>query len=67
MTASGLRFGFVVDHVIGQHQTVIKALGTMYAGAKGISGATILGDGNVALIIDVPALLRAATEQRAAA
>ena len=61
VSAGGLRFGLVVDSVIGQHQTVIKALGAMYAGVKGISGATILGDGTVALIIDVPALLRAAT------
>lgn len=66
VTAGGLRFGLVVDSVIGQHQTVIKALGAMYAGVRGISGATILGDGTVALIIDVPALLRAATATPAA-
>ena len=66
VTAAGFRCGFVVDHVIGQHQTVIKALGRMYEGVKGISGATILGDGTVALIIDVPALLRTAIEPRAA-
>ncbi len=63
VTAGGMRFGLVVDRVIGQHQTVIKALGAIYAGVKGISGATILGDGTVALIVDVPALLRAVTEQ----
>jgi two-component system chemotaxis sensor kinase CheA len=64
VTAGGLRVGLVVDHVIGQHQTVIKALGAMYAGVKGISGATIRGDGTVALIIDVPALLRAASSRQ---
>jgi two-component system chemotaxis sensor kinase CheA len=63
VTAGGFRCGLVVDHVVGQHQTVIKSLGNMYAGVKGISGATILGNGDVALIVDVPILLRAATHQ----
>jgi two-component system, chemotaxis family, sensor kinase CheA len=67
VTAGGLRFGLVVDRVIGQHQTVIKALGAVYAGVKGISGATILGDGTVALIVDVPALLRVVSDQSAGA
>ena len=66
VSAGGLRVGLVVDHVIGQHQTVIKALGAMHAGVEGISGATILGDGSVALIVDVPALLRTATKERVA-
>jgi two-component system chemotaxis sensor kinase CheA len=52
------RVGFVVDHVIGGHQTVIKNLGKMYKGVEGISGATILGDGSVALILDVPKLIQ---------
>jgi two-component system chemotaxis sensor kinase CheA len=52
----GTRVGFVVDHVIGGHQTVIKNLGRYYHGAEGLSGATILGDGTVALILDVPKL-----------
>lgn len=51
------RFGFVVDEVIGQHQTVIKALGKVYEGVQGISGATILGDGSVALIIEAAKLI----------
>ncbi len=38
------RFGFTVDQVIGQHQTVIKPLGNLYQGVEGMSGATILGD-----------------------
>ncbi len=52
----GARVGFVVDHVVGEHQTVIKNLGRMYQDADGISGATILGDGRVALILDLPQL-----------
>jgi two-component system, chemotaxis family, sensor kinase CheA len=63
-TAEGKRFGFVVDSVVGQHQTVIKSLGRMYQHVRGLSGATILGDGTLALIVDVPALLR--TVQQAA-
>ena len=52
------RFGFTVDEVIGQHQTVIKGLGKLYEGVKGLSGATILGDGTVALILDAPKLVQ---------
>lgn len=52
----GLRVGFVVDHVVGEHQTVIKNLGRMYQDVNGVSGATILGDGRVALILDLPQL-----------
>jgi two-component system chemotaxis sensor kinase CheA len=48
--------GFVVDTVIGGHQTVIKNLGTYYRNLEGVSGATILGDGTVALVLDVPRL-----------
>ncbi|MBJ6723140.1 chemotaxis protein CheA [Geomesophilobacter sediminis] len=54
----GMRVGFVVDHVIGEHQTVIKSLGRAYKNIEGISGATILGDGNVALILDIPQLVQ---------
>jgi two-component system, chemotaxis family, sensor kinase CheA len=57
-TIDGKRYGFVVDGVVGQHQTVIKSLGRMYQNVRGLSGATILGDGTLALIVDVPALLR---------
>jgi two-component system chemotaxis sensor kinase CheA len=46
------RYGFVVDQVLGDHQTVIKNLGRFYRHVQVISGATILGDGNVALILD---------------
>ena len=51
------RYGFVVDHVIGQHQTVVKALGRMFEDIRELSGATILGDGAVALILDVGLLV----------
>ena len=57
---NGVRVGFVVDHVIGEHQTVIKSLGRAYKDTEGISGATILGDGTVALILDIPQLVQAA-------
>ena len=46
------RCGFVVDEVLGDHQTVIKNLGHFYRHVQFISGATILGDGTVALILD---------------
>jgi len=50
------RIGFVVDRVVGGHQTVIKNLGNFYKNVEGISGATILGDGSVALILDLTRL-----------
>jgi two-component system chemotaxis sensor kinase CheA len=53
----GHRVGFVVDHVVGEHQTVIKSLSRMYRDVKGLSGATILGDGGIALILDIPQLI----------
>jgi len=56
----GHRVGFVVDEVIGEHQTVIKTLGRVYKGIEGISGATILGDGTVALILDIQKLVQIA-------
>lgn len=58
-----IRVGIVVDKVIGEHQTVIKSLGKMYQGAEGISGATIMGDGRVALIVDVPKLIQCAERE----
>jgi len=54
------RIGFVVDHVIGGHQTVIKPLGPAFKDIKNVSGATILGDGTVALILDTSVLLESA-------
>jgi len=52
--------GLVVDTLLGEFQTVIKPLGTMFNQVKCISGSTILGSGDVALILDVPALVRQA-------
>jgi len=60
----GNRVGFVVDEVIGQHQTVIKNLGYLYRDIREISGATILGDGTLALILDVSNLIRETRETR---
>lgn len=48
--------GIVVDHLLGEFQTVIKPLGSLFRNLRGISGSTILGSGDVALILDVPAL-----------
>jgi two-component system, chemotaxis family, sensor kinase CheA len=56
-TAQG-RFGFVVDRVLGNCQTVIKSLGRFYREVQAISGATILGDGTVALILDPERLIQ---------
>jgi two-component system, chemotaxis family, sensor kinase CheA len=62
---NGSRVGFVVDNVIGEHQTVIKSLGRAYKNIEGISGATILGDGSVALILDVPQLVQSVEAEAA--
>jgi len=51
--------GFVVEQLIGQEEVVIKPLGKMLQGTKGLSGATITGDGEIALILDVPSLMSA--------
>jgi two-component system chemotaxis sensor kinase CheA len=64
---NGTRVGFVVDSVVGEHQTVIKSLGRLYRNVKGVSGATILGDGTVALILDMGLLLQSAEALEAAA
>jgi two-component system chemotaxis sensor kinase CheA len=56
--AEGKRAAMFVDELLGQQQVVIKSLETHYRRVEGISGATILGDGRVALILDVPGLLR---------
>ncbi|MEK6794798.1 MAG: chemotaxis protein CheA [Spirochaetota bacterium] len=52
------RVGLVVDDVMGQHQTVIKTLGSAFKGIDEVTGATILGDGTVALILDVNTIIR---------
>jgi two-component system chemotaxis sensor kinase CheA len=58
---AGHRAGLVVDNLMGEFQTVIRPLGTVFNGIDGISGFTILGSGNVALILDVPGLVRRVT------
>ena len=55
---AGHRAGLVVDTLLGEFQTVIRPLGHVFAGLEGISGFTILGSGQVALILDVPGLVR---------
>ncbi len=67
IVASGeQRVGLVVDQIIGDHQTVIKSLSRLHADVTAFSGATILGDGTVALILDIVNLIAAgrALEQR---
>lgn len=56
--SEGRRAAMAVDELLGQQQVVIKSLETHYRRVEGISGATILGDGRVALILDVPGLMR---------
>lgn len=51
------RVGFIVDQLIGQEEVVIKPLGKMLQGTPGMAGATITGDGTIALILDVPSML----------
>ncbi|MFI5958410.1 chemotaxis protein CheA [Cryptosporangium sp. NPDC051539] len=63
---SGQRTGLVVDALMGEFQTVIKPLGPLFARAECISGATILGNGEVALIVDVGPLIAGQTERERA-
>jgi two-component system chemotaxis sensor kinase CheA len=57
---AGQKFGLVVDALMGEAQTVIKPLSKMFAQVRGISGSSILGSGDVALILDVPVLMQQA-------
>ena len=59
------RVGLVVDQIIGDHQTVIKSMSKLHQDVVTFSGATILGDGNVALILDVTHLISAGQQQEA--
>jgi two-component system chemotaxis sensor kinase CheA len=58
LTVGNQRIGFVVDQLVGQEEVVIKPLGKMLQGTPGMSGATITGDGRIALILDVPSMLK---------
>ncbi len=61
----GRKCGLFVDDLLGQQQVVIKSLEANYRRVEGVSGATILGDGSVALILDIPGLLRLASQRGA--
>jgi two-component system chemotaxis sensor kinase CheA len=63
----GRRIGLFVDELLGQQQVVIKSMETNYGPVDGVAGATILGDGCVALILDLPGLIRVAARTPAAA
>ncbi|MFO1298288.1 MAG: chemotaxis protein CheW, partial [Rubrivivax sp.] len=56
------RIGLVVDRLLGEHQTVIKPLASILSPLKALAGSTILGSGDVALVLDMPGLLAAATQ-----
>ena len=62
----GRRIGLFVDDLLGQQQVVIKSLETNFRRVDGVSGATILGDGAIALILDIPDLIRIASQRAAA-
>lgn len=62
----GTRAGLLVDTLLGQQQAVIKSLESNYEKVPGLAGATILGDGSIALIVDVAGLVRYAHRRRAA-
>ncbi|MGY0146587.1 chemotaxis protein CheA [Edwardsiella tarda] len=66
LQSAGRRYALLVDQLIGQHQVVVKNLETNYRKVPGISAATILGDGSVALIVDVAALQSINREKRVA-
>ena len=66
LQSAGRRYALLVDQLIGQHQVVVKNLESNYRKVPGISDATILGDGSVALIVDVSALQGLNREQRVA-
>jgi two-component system chemotaxis sensor kinase CheA len=56
--ADGVKTALVVDELLGQHQVVVKSLETNYRRQPGLSGATIMGDGRVALILDISGLIK---------
>lgn len=66
LQSAGKRYAMLVDQLIGQHQVVVKNLESNYRKVPGISAATILGDGSVALIVDVSALQSLNREKRVA-
>ena len=61
--AEGRKLALQIDDLVGQQQVVIKSLETNYRRVRGVSGATILGDGRVALIVDVVGVVRLLSQQ----
>jgi two-component system chemotaxis sensor kinase CheA len=61
---AGHKAGLVVDRLLGEFQTVIKPLGQIFNHVKGIGGSTILGNGEVALILDVPGLVQRVADRQ---
>ena len=59
-----LRLGLVVDHIVGKQEIVVKSFSPIIGQIPGLSGCTILGDGSIALIMDIPGLVSAATQER---
>ncbi len=66
LEAGGRKVAVLVDELVGQQQVVVKSLEHNYRRVPGISGATILGDGRVALILDAPEIIRLSTQAQAA-
>ena len=64
--ADGERLGLAVDELLAQQQVVVKSLETNYEPVEGLAGATILGDGSIALILDIPGIARLARAMRGA-
>ena len=58
VSSGGVHVGLVVDYLVGQEEVVIKPLGALLQGLEGMAGATITGDGKIALILDVPGLMQ---------
>jgi two-component system chemotaxis sensor kinase CheA len=58
VNVGGVQVGLVVDLLVGQEEVVIKPLGALLQGLDGMAGATITSDGKIALILDVPGLMR---------
>jgi len=57
VSAGHQHIGFVVNQLLGQEEIVIKPLGAMLTKVEGLAGATITGDGGIAIILDIPSML----------
>jgi two-component system chemotaxis sensor kinase CheA len=64
VTWGKLQVGLVVNRILGKQEIVAKPLGSIIGNAPGLSGCTILGDGRIALIVDVPSLINATMQAR---